>query len=877
MKLLIGVSVWFGLVISDALSSQDPPERNSTRFNEVVVRHSDRDNLDKSLFDLHLLKYCQKPAKCEQLNYTTCMGMKLPYSFTTLELTDLITQEKVQEKLHHFQYLRYIPKCWAVIQPFLCALYMPKCENGMVDLPSREMCRITLGPCKIFYNSSIFPKFLNCDDDRIFPSMCKNDVRELKFNTTGFCMEPLVKTDNPHWFYPDVESCGLRCKDSLYTENEHYQIHKLIAYCVLFCGFFNLFTIVTFIIDWSIANKYPALTIFYMNICFFISYSGWSIQFFNSDTREDIVCKKDGTLRKSEPCATENLSCVIVFVLVYYFLIAGMVWFVLFSYTWHMSCVQALGKIQDRVDKKRAYFHLIAWSLPLILTITTMALGEIDGDFVTGICFVGSVTFAARAGLLLAPLAAAMAVAGYIIVRGLILLIKVKIDSREIISEHSSRKIRSNIVRMGVFMLFMIIFCIITFIYHGYVFVNSESWSSSLQSYILCKLTSLSSDFSHCKQESRPSVAMLQLQLLAVFGAGIAMASWVWCGATLHSWARYIRKKFRCEIEEPMKLQKHKIIAQAFAQREKFNQGGRISIECQHYTDPVGLHFDLNSAVSDTFSTAWAANLPRLVTRRGAMVDEVGYSSNNHSIDSEVSHVSVRHVSIESRCNSGDSQLSVQISELKATRKRHRSRVRRKHDFRRHSRDVRGSSRRLSKTGNKRGSSASLDSHLQLINALTNHSDVKCIEPNLNRRTGNAGLDGHHINNLLSNGKLVIPYNTNMKSGSEDENVSVTISENKYNLVLSNTNLDLSDQLVMKSLRQGLHIEELDSSTESETECGKEQEKRISRSGRNSHQSRRSKRSRTSRKQYDSNSDSFNDEHLQSDSSTCPEIRELLQ
>jgi smoothened protein len=286
-------------------------------------------------------------------------------------------------------------------------------------------------------------------------------------------------------FVADVESCGLRCKDSLYTENEHYQIHKLIAYCVLFCGFFNLFTIVTFIIDWSIANKYPALTIFYMNICFFISYSGWSIQFFNSDTREDIVCKKDGTLRKSEPCATENLSCVIVFVLVYYFLIAGMVWFVLFSYTWHMSCVQALGKIQDRVDKKRAYFHLIAWSLPLILTITTMALGEIDGDFVTGICFVGSVTFAARAGLLLAPLAAAMAVAGYIIVRGLILLIKVKIDSREIISEHSSRKIRSNIVRMGVFMLFMIIFCIITFIYHGYVFVNSESWSSSLQSYIL--------------------------------------------------------------------------------------------------------------------------------------------------------------------------------------------------------------------------------------------------------------------------------------------------------------------------------------------------------------------------------------------------------
>lgn len=76
------------------------------------------------------------------------------------------------------------------------------------------------------------------------------------------------------------------------------------------------------------------------------------------------------------------------------------------------------GKIQDRIDKKRAYFHLVAWSVPLILSITTMAIGEIDGDFVTGICFVGFFNMAARAGFLLAPLAATMVVSGYIITRG---------------------------------------------------------------------------------------------------------------------------------------------------------------------------------------------------------------------------------------------------------------------------------------------------------------------------------------------------------------------------------------------------------------------------------------------------------------------------
>lgn len=161
------------------------------------------------------------------------------------------------------------------------------------------------------------------------------------------------------------------------------------------------------------------------------------------------------------------------------------------------------GKIRERVDKKRAYFHLLAWSLPLILTITTMALGEIDGDYVLGICFVGFVNPAARIGLLLTPLGLTIIVAGYIVIQGrpdsifnyfvlimvtfivlgLLLLIQVKIDSRDVISVHSSRKIRSNIVRMGVFALFMVLFCIITFVYHIYVFTNSRLWHESLENY----------------------------------------------------------------------------------------------------------------------------------------------------------------------------------------------------------------------------------------------------------------------------------------------------------------------------------------------------------------------------------------------------------
>jgi hypothetical protein len=41
--------------------------------------------------------YCRHPAKCERLNYTTCMGVKLPYGSTTLELVgDSSSQEQIQ-------------------------------------------------------------------------------------------------------------------------------------------------------------------------------------------------------------------------------------------------------------------------------------------------------------------------------------------------------------------------------------------------------------------------------------------------------------------------------------------------------------------------------------------------------------------------------------------------------------------------------------------------------------------------------------------------------------------------------------------------------------------------------------------------------------
>lgn len=111
---------------------------------------------------------------------------------------------QVHKKLDQYAALKHIPKCWAVIQPYLCATFVPKCEvikdREMVYLPSLEMCRNVMEPCKLVYNTTFFPEFLKCNES-FLPAKCDNDVREMKFNMSGSCMPPLVHTDTSFHFY----------------------------------------------------------------------------------------------------------------------------------------------------------------------------------------------------------------------------------------------------------------------------------------------------------------------------------------------------------------------------------------------------------------------------------------------------------------------------------------------------------------------------------------------------------------------------------------------------------------------------------------------------------------------------------------------------
>lgn len=114
-----------GAAYNDLVSSA---ESNSVRVNLETINGTRNYRIHgskKSLEDKHWLDgrglgmqptECVRPSHCQPLIFSTCLGAKIPYEYTSLDLTFDQDQRAVKERLEKYQTLKYIPKCWSVIQ-----------------------------------------------------------------------------------------------------------------------------------------------------------------------------------------------------------------------------------------------------------------------------------------------------------------------------------------------------------------------------------------------------------------------------------------------------------------------------------------------------------------------------------------------------------------------------------------------------------------------------------------------------------------------------------------------------------------------------------------------------------------------------------------
>ncbi|XP_035688743.1 smoothened homolog [Branchiostoma floridae] len=318
-------------------------------------------------------------------------------------------------------------------------------------------------------------------------------------------------------------------------------------------------------------------------------------------------------------------------------MMAGVTWFVMLAFAWHKS-FRALGSCKDALSGKTSYFHLISWSVPLVLSVMIIAMRQVDGDSLSGICFVGYQNHEYRAGFLLAPVAVVLASGLWFLGNGMFTLVKIQIDNPDILSSRASTKIKETIVRLGIFAFLALGFVFITFACHVYEFSNHAEWEQSFRDYIRCEANvTIAEQLSNqpipeCSMKSRPSLIIMEIHLFAFFGAGITMSTWVWTKATFATWKRFWKRITGKAGDEPRRLHKTRMIAKAFARRRELQDGDQAerlsySFQTVSHDDPVGINLNLDKeedqeqpSDSNEKPQNFAKAVPKLVARRGAIV-----------------------------------------------------------------------------------------------------------------------------------------------------------------------------------------------------------------------------------------------------------------
>jgi len=143
----------------------------------------------------------------------------------------------------------------------------------------------------------------------------------------------------------------------------------------------------------------------------------------------------------------QDTRCTLTAMAAYFFLMAGSLWWVMLSVSWFLSA--GLKWSQEAIDAKAHFFHAVAWSAPGLQTLAVVVLQLVEGDVLTGVCFVGIWDVDALRYFVLAPLAVYLATGVVFTALGFFALVKI----RTIMKQDGTKtdKLERLMIRIGVF------------------------------------------------------------------------------------------------------------------------------------------------------------------------------------------------------------------------------------------------------------------------------------------------------------------------------------------------------------------------------------------------------------------------------------------
>ncbi|CAL8241016.1 unnamed protein product [Merluccius merluccius] len=494
-------------------------------------------------------------------------------------------QEDAGLEVHQFYPLVKV-QCSVDLKFFLCSMYAPVCTVLEQAIPPcRSLCERARHGCEALMNKFGFqwPERLRCEN---FPvhgggeicvgqnssdaggptSTSSSSAAVVPYLPEPMTVQPPDAGGRPNqnhlpghrqnqpfscplqlevppylgYHFLGAKDCGAPCEPNkpsglMYFREEELKFGRLwVGVWSILCCVSTLFTVLTYLVDMR-RFRYPERPIIFLSGCYFMVALAYAVGFFLEDR---VVCingfKEDGY--RTVVQGTKKEGCTILFMVLYFFSMASSLWWVILSLTWFLSAGMKWG--HEAIEANSQYFHLAAWAVPAVKTITILAMGQVDGDLLTGVCFVGINSVDALRGFVLAPLFVYLFIGTSFLLAGFVSLFRI----RTIMKHDGSKteKLEKLMVRIGVFSVLYTVPATVVIACYFYEQAFRQRWENTWRMQT-CKRLAVPCP-RHDMAPLMPDFAVFMIKYLMTMIVGITSGFWIWSGKTLQSWRRFYRR-----------------------------------------------------------------------------------------------------------------------------------------------------------------------------------------------------------------------------------------------------------------------------------------------------------------------------------------------
>ncbi|KHN76923.1 Frizzled-5 [Toxocara canis] len=468
-------------------------------------------------------------------------------------------QEEAGLEVHQFYPLVEVG-CYNHLKFFLCAMYTPICQDNYdkMVMPCMEVCLEAKKRCSPLMQQYGFkwPATLSCEhlprmseqqasgnicaappdtpDPAIFDNVGSITPRHryplhpmigidmVDEHCKCRCVRPFHSVSDVNSMVANISGCAYPCHSSTQGIRNQKFLTAWIAVWSGTCFILSAFTVLTFLIEMD-RFQYPERPIFLLAFCQMMVSVGFIIRVFYG--HEYVACNS-WTIRSSDQQIT---ACQLVFVLVYFFGMAGSVWWVILSLTWVLAAASKWSS--EAIASYANYFHLVAWVLPALQTIIVILFGAVDGDPMSGICYVGNTNVTHLRTFVFAPLVVYFVAGVCFLGVGFFNLWRI----RSLMQKHhpgadNTSKMTQLMSKIGIFSVLYIVPAVFVLMVLAYEQHYRPLWEQS-------QLCSCAIPFT---QQPDTSVLLTLIKTASMLVVGWTSGVWIISGKTIQSWKRVL-------------------------------------------------------------------------------------------------------------------------------------------------------------------------------------------------------------------------------------------------------------------------------------------------------------------------------------------------